>query len=285
MYGLRTDIGAKSIAELVKNINCLSNSTSYFSKQEQHALRFEYTDTSDFDVYISSRCVIPDDSSLYIKGREYSSFIGCSDSNYNTILDLPDEEKQFALLLDQVALNEAVVRGTDESKTDTFVDYVLREVGLGKFPLAIRLKPIYAFNIRHKTITSEYDFSVENRGRLLMVEEDKHIRNTGPGSSWGEYQLAGEIIAGAYDNYRKYAIQGEIFAVRAIGPRFTFYHTIIPTTYLASLDVGLPEESIVIKRYPPQVDTTIPPGLNYTKSNDRRVIVDMLHKIKHKLLG
>ena len=285
MYGLRSDTNAKNTADLVKDINSLSNLTSYFSKQEQRALRFEYNDTNDLDVYILSNIVIPNDSSLYIMDREYSSFIGCSNLNYNTILDLPDEDKQFALLLDQVALNEAVVRGTDESKTDTFVDYVLREVGLGKFPLAIRLKPIYAFEVRHKTITSEYDFSIENRGILLMVEEDKHIRNTGPGSSWGEYQLAGEIIAGAYDNYRKYAIESEIFAVRAIGPRFTFYHTIISTTYLASLSVGLPEESIVIKRYPPQVEATIPPGLDYTKSNERRVIVDMLHKIKHKLLS
>ena len=58
---------------------------------------------------------------------------------------MSDDEKQLALLLDQVALNEDVVRGTDESKTDTFIDYVLREVGLGR---SIRLKPIYMFNIR-----------------------------------------------------------------------------------------------------------------------------------------
>ena len=285
MYGLRSDSTAKSTAELIKDINSLSNSTSYFSKQEQRALRFQYNDTNDLNMYLPPNIVIPNDSPLYIQNKEYSSFIGCSNVNYNSIIELPDKDKQFALLLDQVALNEVVVRGTDESKTDTFVDYVLREVGLGNFPLAIRLKPIYAFDIRHKTITSEYDFSIQNREKLLMVEEDKHIRNTGPASSWGEYQLAGEIIAGAYDNYRKCAVEGDIFAIRAIGPRFTFYHTIIPATYITSLSVGLPEESIMIQRYPPQADTTIPPGFNYTNSNERRLIIDMLYIIKHKLLS
>ena len=33
--------------------------------------------------------------------------------------------------------------GTDESKTDTFVDYILREIGLAEYPLILKLKPMY----------------------------------------------------------------------------------------------------------------------------------------------
>lgn len=293
MYGLRSNTDAQSNAELVKKINNLNDSTSYFNIKDIFALRLDYNDVNDIKEFTAKitqgrrvneeKFTVEGTSALYIGNREYHTFSGCSTINYESISSLSDDEKQFATLLDQVVLNEEVVRGTNESKTDTFIDYILREVGLGKYPLAIRLKPVYVFKVRHKTISSEYDFSVEKKGKLLMVEEDKHIKNTGPGSAWGEYQLAGEMIAGAFENYRKFATSSEIFSVRAIGPRFTFYHVIIPTTYLASLDKGLPEETITISRYPPQ--NHIPPGLDYKKLSDREVIIDLLMKIKQTMIS
>jgi len=299
MCSLRSNTDAQTTAELVRKINNLNDSTSYFNIADKSALRVEYENVTDITEFTAKMInareglsstngsdnieVVPSTSALYINNREYNTFTGCSTINYESIYSLSDDEKQFATLLDQVVLNEEVVRGTDESKTDTFIDYILREVGLGKYPLAIRLKPVYVFKVRHKTISSEYDFSVEKRGKLLMVEEDKHIKNTGPGSAWGEYQLAGEMIAGAFDNYRKFATSSEIFSVRAIGSRFTFYYVIIPTTYLASLDKGLPEESITISRYPPQSNLIIPPGLDYKNCSDRKVIIYLLFKIKQKM--
>lgn len=178
-------------------------------------------------------------------------------------------------MVDNIALNEIVIRGTDESKTDTFVNYLLTKTGFTEYPFILRLKPMYEFKVHHKTITSIYDFSVEKNNKILLVEEDKHIRNTTHGTAWGEYKIAGEVIAGSYNNYVLHTTYSEILVIRVIRTRFTFYYTIIPLDYLDSLSYGLPNIDITIDRYPD--------GLEYKNPDDRVVIIDVLLKIKYKL--
>ncbi len=36
---------------------------------------------------------------------------------------------------------------------------------------------------------------------------------------------------------------------------------------------------------PPQEETVIPPGLNYKRPSEKRIIIDTLHKIRQKLLA
>ncbi|KAI7868375.1 hypothetical protein K492DRAFT_201257 [Lichtheimia hyalospora FSU 10163] len=44
------------------------------------------------------------------------------------------------------------------------------------------------------------------------VDEDKHFKNTGRSKAWGEYQIAGEILAAAVNNYNNSIDNPTIFA-------------------------------------------------------------------------
>ena len=278
--GLRSSQEAVKNADIVRNVDGLSKSTSEFEKSDTEKLNIVYKRLDDimaFKQLIYNNHTDSTNSPLHIQDLDYDTFVGCS-HNIKKIHMLSNREKLFATLIDQVSMNEDLIRGTDESKTDTFVDYILREIGLAEYPLILKLKPMYEIRVRHKTISSVHDFSIEKGNKVVLIEEDKHIRNTTPGSAWGEYQIAGEILAAAYNNYVLHITESELIAIRVISTRFTFYHTIIPFDYLNSLSIGLPNIDIVISRYPDSDR-----GLDYKDHNERRVIIDMLLRIRHKL--
>lgn len=283
--GLRSSQEASETALVISGVNSLNNSTSEFDKNDIARLRVVYTDENNGENFKTLLYRYPtsidDKSPLYISNIDYKMLVGCS-KNKEIVHGLPDKEKQFAILIDHIALNEDVIQGTDESKTDTFVDYVLREIGLADYPLTLKLQPLYEFVVRHKRISSVYDFSVEKDGTLLLVEEDKHIRNVSPGSAWGEYQIAGEVLAGAYSNYIRDSKPSNIIAMRVIGTRFTFYHSTVPLHYLDSLAVGLPDTDVIVTRYPPQSVEKI--GLDYRYSDERKAIIDILLLIRCRLV-
>jgi hypothetical protein len=279
--GLRSSQEAARNADIIRKVDGLSKSTSEFEQRDTEKLKITYKrldNLLEFKQLVYSYDIdISADSPLYIRDLEYDMFVGCS-HNINKINMLSNKEKLFAILIDQVAMNEEFIRGTDESKTDTLVDYILREVGLAEYPLILKLKPVYELKIRHKTISSVHDFSIEKAHKVVLVDEDKHIRNTTAGSAWGEYQIAGEILAAAYNNYVLHAAESELIAIRVISTRFTFYHVIIPLDYLNSLSIGLPTIDIVVSRYPDSDK-----GLDYKDHNERRIITDMLMRIRYKL--
>ena len=282
--GLRSNQEASETAHIVSRVNALNDSTSEFNRHDIARLRVVYINVDSEDRFKLLLYKYPTSisvqSPLYISNIDYNMLVGCS-KNKDIVHNLPDKEKQFAILIDHIALNEDVIQGTDESKTDTFVDYVLREIGLADYPLTLKLQPLYELIVRHKRISSVYDFSVEKDGTLLLVEEDKHIRNASPGSAWGEYQIAGEILAGAYSNYIRHSRPSDIIAMRVIGTRFTFYHSSVPLDYLDSLAIGLPETDVTVIRYPSQVTEKI--GLDYKIPDERKAIIDILQSIRYRL--
>jgi hypothetical protein len=279
--GLRSSQDAARYADIIRKVDGLSKSTSEFEQRDTEKLKIKYKRLDNIlafkQLVYSNNIDNSTNSPLYITNLDYDTFIGCS-HNINKINMLSNKEKLFAILIDQVAMNENLIRGTDESKTDTLVDYILREIGLAEYPLILKLKPMYELKIRHKTILSVHDFSIEKKDKVVLVEEDKHIRNTTAGSAWGEYQIAGEILAAAYNNYVLHTTESELIAIRVISTRFTFYHAIIPLDYLNSLSIGLPTIDIVVSRYPDSDR-----GLDYKDHNERKIIIDMLLRIRHKL--
>ena len=159
--GLRSSQEAVKNADIVRNVDGLSKSTSEFEKSDTDKLNILYKRLNNimaFKQLIYSNNIDSTNSPLHIQDLEYDTFIGCS-HNRKKINMLSNREKLFATLIDQVAMNEDL--GTDESKTDTFVDYILREIGLAEYPLILKLKPMYEIKIRHKTISSVHDFSIE----------------------------------------------------------------------------------------------------------------------------
>ena len=183
--------------------------------------------------------------------------------------------------------NEAVVRGTEESRTDAFVNHLLEKLEFGESPLMIQPQPIFKFKVHTKEISSKYDYAVIKDAEIMLIDEDKHFRNTGPTSAWGEYQIAGEIIAGAFTNYtldsKHYG--NIIYAVRAIGLRFTFYKAIVTREYLNSLGEGLPVETAEIYRFPGSSEDKPFPYLDYGDPTERKSIINLLVNIRHYLTG
>jgi len=169
-----------------------------------------------------------------------------------------------------------------ERKSKTFVQHLLEKLEFGEYPLMIQPQPIFKFKVHTKEISSKYDYAVIKGARIMLVEEDKHIRNTGPASAWGEHKIAGELISGACCNYafssRTY--EGILYAVRAIGLRFTFYKAHVSPSYLDSLGDGLPEEAVEILRYPSLRGDREFPYLDYGDPAERRDIVDMLVRMR-----
>ncbi|CAO3627390.1 unnamed protein product [Cunninghamella echinulata] len=193
--------------------------------------------------------------------------------------------KTFIQLVAFVLENQDIVRGTEESRTDAFVSYLLGTLDFNKYPLMLQPRKLLKFKVHDKDILSKFDFAVYKNRQVMLVDEDKHIRNTGP-KSWGEYQIAGEIIAGAYSNYTNSAVHYNkcIYAVRVIGLRFTFYKAIISPEYILSLEDGLPKSNVDIFRYPNNDKYKDYGYLDYGNEKERKEIIDILIRLREYFL-
>lgn len=57
---------------------------------------------------------------------------------------------------------------------------------------------------------------------ILVVEDDKHLSNPFKSDEFGEFQMAGEVLAVAATNYQYNPSDQIIFGMRVIGIRFVF---------------------------------------------------------------
>lgn len=76
----------------------------------------------------------------------------------------------------------------------------------------------------------------------MIFDKDKHLHNVSNFDGWGEWQIAGELLASTYVNHReleRYKVQS-LFAIRVIGTRFTFYRSMnISVVFLRGLYVNI----------------------------------------------
>jgi hypothetical protein len=186
--------------------------------------------------------------------------------------------------------NEDVKLGTQESNTDSFVNYVLGKLELNEHPCSLRLMQQYKFDFSGQSISSTPEFTVEFHGRVVLVDEDKHFNNAKPSLQWGEYQIAGEMVAVASSNRHKQLMDrtwvdgpvGTIYTVRVIGSRFTFYKCDFSKEYLDMLGEDEPlEERAVIWRCPNNnTDNAAYSYWDYFIPDDRKKIIKALYQIK-----
>lgn len=258
--------------------NQLSDSTAYFRETDVLSLNVEYKETDTFLPPSSSQA--PEE--IYISDRHANLFRNCI-YDETIISELSRKERTLAKLISYVMANEIATIGTEESRTDSFVDRILRTMEFDEDPLMLQLQPMYKFSVYDKTITSKYDFGVTRNGKILLIDEDKHIVNTGPSTSWGEYQIAGEILCGAVNNYRMTSSTDWIYAIRVIGTRFTFYKSFATKSYLNELSSGFPEENMIIFRYPLSAREKRFPHFDFTDPEERRQIVSTLLSLREEM--
>jgi len=151
------------------------------------------------------------------------------------------------------------------------------------------MQPNYKFYVYDKEISSNPEFSIERKGLVMFIDEDKHIKNIGKAKGWGEYQIAGEVLAAASTNYNTYnssdtGSENQIIrCMRVIGTHFTFYKAIIPGEYLLSLGNGFPDKGFEIIRFPHNDKEEPRSSFDYMIGDDRKKIVDMLFRLKNEL--
>ena len=89
----------------------------------------------------------------------------------------------------------------------------------------------------------------------MIIDEDKHLHNIERSNWWGEFQIAGELLAAAYVNHleinKRYHIQ-TLYAIRVIGTRFAFYKAEVRSDYIDILSEGFPIDRMYIYGYPSQ---------------------------------
>ncbi|KAI9226599.1 MAG: hypothetical protein DHS80DRAFT_25062 [Piptocephalis tieghemiana] len=199
------------------------------------------------------------------------------------------EERTLISHLNKIRINEGVVTGTQESNTDSMVNYVLTKLEFNEYPCSLRLQQLIQFYYGDRSITSVPEFCIEHGIDTVLIDEDKHFKNVRQGTQWGEYQIAGEMLAIACSNHDKQYSHGleirsyeTVHAMRVIGARFTFYKSIVSKKYIDSVNEGTPSEKMVIMRYPDNYDKD--PAFShwdFFKPTERRKIIEALFQIKH----
>ena len=249
--------------------------------------------------YNNSDIPIPND--VYVSNLSNTEIKNIIDDK-DSFEKLDKTTKTFVRMMNHVMINESQVKGTpsagakaEESRTDTFVDLVLRKLQFGEYKSMMLPHKPSKLSVYTKDISSEPDFAIVKDNCIMLVDEDKHIKNTGPPFASGEYQMADELIASAYRDYSASERQHRVllYAVKVIGLKFTFYKAEITPLrrgseqrpeYLDSLGEGFSSESVTIKRYPGFKKGKDFPHLDYAEVDDRKKIVNMLIRIREYIL-
>jgi len=284
-----------------RTIKDIPDSTSDFVSKDLAFLNITYADTDVDEIFPvkPGERDIQDYQYFYLKHMEYDKLVHLSEHEIG--------RKEVTLL----RYLETVVNITEETVTNDLVSFIMSELQLNQYPFVLRHERKYVAHVPGRDITSIPDISIEDARAVLVVDENKSLYNHGMASHWGEYQIAGEVFTVLYRNYSKDTVNyGEsfpVYAIRAIGPFFTFYKTVASKEYLECVTerdmredqdgTGIRfrlSERLVIQRFPPNdpKELNIPGteerafvGLNYLDVEERKLIVELLLSLKLSLMS
>ncbi|CAG8805117.1 25247_t:CDS:2 [Dentiscutata erythropus] len=252
----------------------LSDSTNEFRLKNINALNICFGDGAD--AMFGDKPDFLYEAILLLQDTNKDFLIGVWDNDSLTE-GWNSKERALASYISNVLIKEHASAGKRERVTDSFVNYLLGVLEFNVHPLSLELKADCYFKVYNK----------KKDKLFVIVDEDKHLNNISKATWWGEYQIAGELLASAFVNHEKirgiYRAQS-LFAIRVIGTRFTFYRAEIESNYITSLHEGFPTNKMYIYSYP--VDQIIDevPCFDYTDPGQRRMILDILIRIKYFVL-
>jgi hypothetical protein len=170
-----------------------------------------------------------------------------------------------------------------ESYVDTYVDSLLHILGFNFYPYSIKIQHKYEIRLNKDTmkITAKPDFTVASiKSNMLVVIEDKTMKNARYTNRWKEDQVLGELFVIAHN--QRIRDTTNIYAIRIIGTLFTFYKATVTIEYIKETLNGYPiKQHMNILRYPdPGNDVYEINALNICKTEDRKVIIEYLNRIK-----
>jgi len=263
----------------MRSLSTIPRSTSLFKSDTLNKLNISIVGTNNSN-NIVTLCQCPDDHMLLLGNLNRSSFISFNEDLHDT---LTPEQLSLCYYIREVVVNETVTIGTDESKTDSLVLFIMYTLRMHVFPLSLHVHPLYRMEWNNKYINSIPKFSVARCGKVLLIDEDKHIKNINAKKAWGEYQIAGSMIAVACNNLdtaKEYIESEKVLCMRVIGTRFSFYKAVVTSTYNLSISEGDPKEAVEILRYPEKVNG----GLDFCDPVQRKEIVGLLLSLRKDML-
>lgn len=170
-----------------------------------------------------------------------------------------------------------------ETYVDTYFNSFLQVLGFNSYPYSVRLHHKYVTRINKDSlkITAKPDFTVTSiKSDKLVIIEDKTMNNARYTNNWKEDQVLGELFVIAHN--QEIRDTTSIYAVRVIGTLFTFYKAIVTPEYIKETLNGYPiKHYMYVERYPdPGIDIYKFNALDICKSEDRKVIIEYLNRIK-----
>lgn len=214
----------------------ISSNTSRWTKENCIALKILYVNASDISEIIMTSQL--DDHYKQLEGW---------DKQRN---DYPS--RKIATIMKKVAN----VLQEDHRKVDSFLMSLLEYLGFDDDPLLMHPQYDYStFMGNDQKITSKVEYMV-TRGDAYVVLIARGVSEL---TDWSEPQIAGAIFASAYHNVtiNGLAYPFNIYAIRVVSTKFTFYKAMVTRKYLEECVHGLPIRNILeIKRYPPQPPAT-----------------------------
>ena len=266
----------------------LPSSTSKFRPKHVQALKIKYENIDRF--LPRPKAIIPKDVMLsYLPGSILKLSLTKNVDEFNKLVQhLSPGAKTLAIALVDILESAESIGRRDETVVDAFIMQLLFLLGFSDYPFKMTAHPWYKTMLGKQKISSKFDFSVTqlHDKKIVLVSEDKHMLN----DDYGENQIAGELIAALTHKYVQTGkINDWLFGIRVKGTYFTFYKTYPSATYLESLSVRLPTESMTIFQYPPAMKLSkseqLSSQLDFDNPSDHQHIIELLISIKEHILS
>jgi hypothetical protein len=302
-----------SLSENISSIEDIKRETSKWTRYDRESLNIHFKD-SDSIVEIFN---FPDDD-LYLPGWNTSRFLNLTSAD---LAELRGKGvRQIITIIRKISeiviterANTTKEGNTDSSQnevggigidntnnffqlpryhSEAFMFSLLSYLEFDFDPLSIYPQYRYAESVNNFRISSIVEYmimqSYDSGRHLVLFVEDKHKKNVSELKDWEEPQIAGEMFTSAHHNGSlslgdtvKYPF--DIFAVRVVGTRFTFYKATITREYLEECqNEGLPiRTKLVIERHPRE-SNPYKNAWNFCEYEDRIKIITMLKSIERK---
>jgi hypothetical protein len=274
----------------IDHLNLIPSQTSKWNKEHVNSLNIKYINSNKLLEIINPSNINNNINykNLILPKWNKQKFLISDNEDYKDI-KIP---KVITIIrkIKNVLINE-LSSTSRETKVDSFVMTLLDYLGFDEEPFLMH--PQYDYSVKlddnkHK-ISSKVEFMITKEDKyIVLIVEDKHPKNVSELSDWSEPQIAGEIFGAAYHNVSMNIKQNypfNIYAIRIIGTKFTFYKATIERNYLIEAQKKLPtKNNLQIKRYPYQTESNEKEGrvlnaLDFTIENDRKIILEILKSL------
>lgn len=202
----------------------------------------------------------------------------CQITNDNKIRTLFEKAKEIKL--------------SEEIYINGFVNSLLNITGFDDYPCRLYLQYAYkAYFVNEHCISSNADFAVlsSNKNKMLLVIEDKIASNATYANNWKEPQVIGKIFVAIHKiiaSNNSISLPIELYAIRVVGTKFTFYKCNATEDHIKESASRLPKKSnMIIQRFPPQkINATSLIALDFCSLKDRNIILKSISSIRKKII-